>query len=111
MSKKVAYIHIGINKTGSTSIQRFLCDNRQQLKTEGYLYPQTGRSKHAHHELASALGFGGEPASNEKELAGFGEAIELEVADSLCNKILISSEFFVRDCALKSVEDFFPGTM
>lgn len=36
---KTLYLHIGTPKTGSTSIQKFLCANREVLKKHGYCYP------------------------------------------------------------------------
>lgn len=33
------YVHIGLPKTGTTSIQEFLFANHAQLKQQGYLYP------------------------------------------------------------------------
>ncbi len=42
------FIHIGLHKTGTTAIQRFLAANRKALEKTGYLYPGT---KPAHHFL------------------------------------------------------------
>jgi hypothetical protein len=39
------YLHIGMPKTGSTSLQKFLFANRIQLLEEGYLYPITDTKK------------------------------------------------------------------
>ena len=36
---KKAYLHIGVEKTGTTTIQSFLAKNREALRVEGYLYP------------------------------------------------------------------------
>ena len=36
------YLHIGTSKTGTTSIQQFLCHNRSALLHQGYLYPGLG---------------------------------------------------------------------
>ena len=36
------YLHIGMPKTGTTSLQKFLFDNREKLLEKGYLYPITG---------------------------------------------------------------------
>lgn len=33
------YLHIGTMKTGTSAIQRFLADNREQLERQGYAYP------------------------------------------------------------------------
>ncbi|MDI7863971.1 hypothetical protein MRS76_18650 [Rhizobiaceae bacterium n13] len=37
-------LHIGANKTGTTSIQKTLMSNASQLKKQGFLYPRSGRS-------------------------------------------------------------------
>ena len=36
---KILYLHIGTTKTATTSIQRFLEQNNEVLKTKGYIYP------------------------------------------------------------------------
>lgn len=38
-SEKTVYLHIGTNKTGSSSIQAFLFDNRLELEKYGVFYP------------------------------------------------------------------------
>ncbi len=38
-SKRCIYLHIGMPKTGSTSLQIFLQENREILKSKGYTYP------------------------------------------------------------------------
>lgn len=52
-------LHIGTHKTGTTSIQRFLSENRRELRNRGVWYPPTtvGRfPKHyAHHRIAHAI--------------------------------------------------------
>ena len=45
--KKTIYLHIGVSKTGTTSIQRFLYKNRELLKDKGILYPCPFDSKNA----------------------------------------------------------------
>jgi hypothetical protein len=42
VSKPIMYIHAGLPKTGTTSIQQFLKSNREALKNFGVLYPATG---------------------------------------------------------------------
>ena len=37
-----AYLHIGMPKTGTTAIQCFLRDNREELKKQGFCYPDFG---------------------------------------------------------------------
>ena len=52
-------LHIGLRKTGTTSIQKFLHANRELLLEKGILYPKAGlpvkESLYAHHDLAAEL--------------------------------------------------------
>lgn len=49
-------LHIGTNKTGTSSIQSFLHHNPQLLSEHGILYPRTGRGADTgHHLLAEIL--------------------------------------------------------
>ncbi|QGZ96540.1 hypothetical protein [Terricaulis silvestris] len=48
------YIHIGIGKTGTSSIQHMLANSAQALADCGFYYPQQGRNgTAAHHSLAA----------------------------------------------------------
>lgn len=40
--KRKLYLHIGLHKTGTTAIQRWLINNVDQLKESGILYPMAG---------------------------------------------------------------------
>ncbi|QEW23930.1 hypothetical protein LA6_006168 (plasmid) [Marinibacterium anthonyi] len=51
-------LHIGTNKTGTSSLQAFLALNRDNLAREGWVYPEAGRDGVAHHGLASAAAHG-----------------------------------------------------
>jgi hypothetical protein len=50
-------IHVGLHKTGTTSIQNFLAKNALELKRNGFLYPNGGcpENSSAHHNLAWQL--------------------------------------------------------
>jgi len=54
MAKRVCYIHIGPHKTGTTSIQWFLKENRAELLKHGYLVPESGSIHGGHHQLHAA---------------------------------------------------------
>jgi hypothetical protein len=41
VGERVAYIHIGLPKTGSTSLQAFFRANRDILDERGIIYPDT----------------------------------------------------------------------
>ncbi|MCO5977541.1 sulfotransferase [Ideonella oryzae] len=49
-------VHIGLNKTGTSSLQDFLALNTDALRAEGICYPRAGREGAAHHGLSAWLG-------------------------------------------------------
>ena len=55
MTKRVCYIHVGPHKSGTTSIQWFLQENRTELLEHGYFVPEGDTKRGAHHTLAEAL--------------------------------------------------------
>jgi hypothetical protein len=84
---KQVFLHIGLHKTGSTSIQYFLSHNRKRLAELGYLYP----SKRINHcNLASAL-----KKYSENNYYPEWEKTIKEIESSNLEKIIISSEVFV----------------
>lgn len=46
---KQCFLHIGVEKTGSTTIQSFCADNADKLKQQGILYPKILRGKRNNH--------------------------------------------------------------
>lgn len=82
------YVHIGLHKTGTSSIQAFLRKNKPALMERGWLYPRTGWTAGGHHNLAYEL-LGrkrfSEAAGRLSELAG-------EIAGAP-NAVLSSEEF------------------
>ena len=55
MAKRVCYIHIGPHKTGTSSIQWFLKENRAELLKHGYFVPESGANHGAHHAIVRKL--------------------------------------------------------
>ena len=53
------FLHIGTHKTGTTSMQRFLTDNRAVLRRQGLVYPDPALGgfgkRFAHHQVAHAI--------------------------------------------------------
>lgn len=58
-------LHVGMAKTGSTSLQRALSDNRESLRQHGVIYPKTGlgRGGTKHNRLHRVLCSGAAPES------------------------------------------------
>jgi hypothetical protein len=52
---RVCYVHVGSHKTGTTSIQWFLQENRAELLKHGYFVPESETERGAHHALVVRL--------------------------------------------------------
>ena len=59
--QKTIFLHIGANKTGTTSIQKQLAEHRDLLEREGVLYPRTAQAGSVHYPLSWGLGLGHPP--------------------------------------------------
>jgi hypothetical protein len=49
------YLHIGLHKTGTSSLQNFLIRNKEALAAAGYLWPRAGSTGGGHHNLGYEL--------------------------------------------------------
>lgn len=88
MAKRICYIHIGPHKTGTTSIQWFLKENRAELLKHGYFVPETRNIHGGHHALVRQLCGLPVPQHQQETAARFASAIK----DTTCEAIVISSE-------------------
>ncbi len=55
MARRICYIHVGPHKTGTSSIQWFLQENRAELLRHGYFVPESETKRGAHHALVEKL--------------------------------------------------------
>jgi hypothetical protein len=90
-------LHIGINKTGSSSIQFACQNNKDVLASAGILYPNIGMEYSAHHGLAFDIQKKGSresnPSDNRGELStNWLEELEVEARDY--DWVVLSSEAF-----------------
>jgi hypothetical protein len=88
MPRRICYIHIGPHKTGTTSIQWFLKENRAELLKHGYLVPESGNIHGGHHPLVRQLCGRAVPQHQREAAARFARAIK----DTKCEAVVISSE-------------------
>src|ERR1051325_10689548 len=88
MTKRICYIHVGPHKTGTTSIQWFLQENRAELLEDGYFVPESETKRGAHHALAEGLAGLDVGAHRESLVARSIRAI----AETPARTIIISSE-------------------
>ena len=83
------FIHTGLHKTGTTSLQKAFFDNRRVLARQGLLYPDTGLSPNpgnwGHHELALAL-------RQQESGEALWQALRAEADASGLDRVLVSSE-------------------
>jgi hypothetical protein len=94
---KQIFLHIGTSKTGTTSLQFFLHNNREHLSKLGYLYPSQNKT---HHNLAFTL-LGDSKADYQTDTW---EDVLTEIGNSQQNNIVISSEFFSEINNVDSIE-------
>jgi hypothetical protein len=88
MAKRVCYIHIGPHKTGTSSIQWFLKENRLELLKYGYLVPESGPNYGAHHALARKLCGQELPPHQQSAAVDFARALD----ETLSEAVIVSSE-------------------
>jgi hypothetical protein len=88
MAKRVCYIHIGPHKTGTSSIQWFLKENRAELLKYGYFVPESGANHGAHHAIARKLC--GQELRDHQQSAGVNFARALD--ETPCEAVIVSSE-------------------
>lgn len=83
-------VHIGLNKTGTSSIQDFLALNTDALRAEGICYPRAGRSGAAHHALSAWVGSA--EADTDPGASPVAQALLAEIQDM--PRVWLSSEDF-----------------
>jgi hypothetical protein len=88
MTKRICYIHVGPHKTGTTSIQWFLQENRANLLNHGYFVPESGNVNGGHHQIVRQLCGLEVPHHHKRTAAKFVEAL----AGTSCKAVVISSE-------------------
>ncbi len=88
MAKRVCYIHVGPHKTGTSSIQWFLQENRAELLKHGYFVPESGAIHGAHHAIARKLCGQELPDHQQSAAANFARALDGTPSEA----VIISSE-------------------
>ena len=100
-------LHIGINKTGTSSLQRTLSNNADALRALDICYPETGRGGGAaHHDLSRALK--GMPAERFGLPPAWREAFLAE-AESCATCVVSSEDFATMPDPAKAATLFPPG--
>ena len=100
------FLHIGLNKTGSSSIQKFCDQNRTALREHGIEYPEEGVFDSAHYGLSRLLI--GKPVAEHVSLP---DGLEKTIRSAVRRKahVVLSSEYFSVATAaeVQAVKEFF----
>jgi hypothetical protein len=97
-------LHIGTNKTGTSSLQDCFYKNRHVLAEHGVLYPDIGLDGAAHHDLSRTIKRG------DPDALGIGEDWRAFIAGASRSfeTILFSSENFHTIGSVRDVGKYFP---
>lgn len=87
------YLHIGLPKTGTTTIQAGLLKNRKKLRDNGFLYPESASQIFGHHELVHIVNDQNE--INHKKINELKQEIISFKEEEPEGHIIISSEAIV----------------
>ncbi len=99
MKHKIQLIfHAGLNKTGSTSIQSSLRQNKAALLAQGILVPDTGIKFVSRHHLFLAL--------ENNEYTNLVDDLYQEAVDKKCHTIIMSEESLNKSSSFKKHEYF-----
>lgn len=86
------FLHVGLPKTATTSIQSFLAKNDEALARKGWLYPKAARQHEAHHVIG---GFFRQDHVNwiqRSDPVETKKALLKEVDESGCENVIMSTE-------------------
>ena len=103
MSEYRFLLHIGANKTGTSSIQRMLFENREALAAAGWEYPDFHLLYMAHHRVAYSLSRHPGQGLEGDWMAEF-RALTADPA----KRYIVSSELFFRTVDPRATAQLFP---
>lgn len=87
------FLHVGLDKTGTSALQATLKSSSLQLAKHGFFYPEVGR-QHGHHVgLAKAMGFSMDRPVDVSKTKSTSSALRDELSNNALTAI-ISSEHF-----------------
>jgi hypothetical protein len=95
MLKKKIFVHIGMSKTGTSRIQKFLFENEELLSDNGFYYPKVGiYSDKSHNELSFAINSSPIKAYSLTDKIKLINELFDEINKCKFNKIILSSDRF-----------------
>ncbi|MCB1444320.1 MAG: hypothetical protein KDJ87_00590 [Rhizobiaceae bacterium] len=107
MSRKII-LHCGAPKTGSTSFQHMLYENRERMLKAGFFYPGVSRKKREEDDIRIVLSNLKGEGNRKKEVRQVRKLIERLFAESGAHTLLISNEGLLGKPAIKGNKTFLP---
>jgi len=107
MSRKII-LHCGAPKTGSTSFQHMLYDNRERMLKAGFFYPAVSRKKREEDDIRIVLSNLKGEGNRRREVKQVRKLIEKLFAESGAHTMLISNEGLLGKPAIKGNKTFLP---
>lgn len=107
MSRKII-LHCGARKTGSTSFQHMLYDNRERMLKAGFYYPGVSRKKREEDDIRIVLANLKGEGHRKKEVQHARKLIEKLFAESGAHTLVISNEDLLGRPAIKGNKTFLP---
>lgn len=107
MSRKII-LHCGAPKTGSTSFQHMLYDNRERMVKAGFYYPAVSRKRREEDDIRIVLSNLKGEGGRKKDVRQARRLIERIFADSGAHTLLISNEGLLGKPAIKGNKSFLP---
>lgn len=107
MSRKII-LHCGAPKTGSTSFQHMLYDNRERMLKAGFFFPAVSRKKREEDDIRIVLSNLKGEGNRKKEVKQVRRLIEKLFAESGAHTLLISNEGLLGKPAIKGNKTFLP---
>lgn len=103
--KKKIILHIGTNKTGTSTIQKYLGLNKEKLLSQKVLYPSSGQLHFAHYKFSAIFNLNTLPEPIDSSILK--EELEKEIKETGCNTIIISSEYFILAKDIDAIKEYF----
>lgn len=103
---KKLFLHIGLPKTGSSTLQSFLYQNTDNLRNFGYLYPRTGippKKTLFQHTAQHNLGWIIEKSAKFNPAFGTWKEVHEEIENANVDNIIISAESLGRVKSKKQI--------
>lgn len=101
------YLHVGLPKTATTSIQRFLLDNRDALIKAGILYPNAGLQRLAHHPLGQLFNRRNLDWVKNVDGGELYQSLREEMEATGCDTVIMSTESLVGTPKLEELKEYF----